>query len=241
MSDLPQKLTRNQLAEFLPNQRAIRAFELLLKQVGVQTPIDLTELQNTVDQVTQSVGISDAKANQALSLLQKLVDAVESLSKMPVAQPTVVLNEDRQPRALLKLADLPDVLIASAIPGATLVYNPTLRRWQATFVPLLTTQVATPSATGFSVSITSVISSVVYNIWLLLKPTAGFAAGTIVLPAVASCVDQQEVTVSCTQQVNALTVNGNGATVSGAPSSLAADSTFKLRFNLAASTWYRAQ
>jgi hypothetical protein len=54
-------------------------------------------------------------------------------------------------------------------------------------------------------------------------------------------VDQQVVTVSCTQQVNALTVAGNGATVAGAPGVLSADSTFKLRYNLASTTWHRAE
>lgn len=97
------------------------------------------------------------------------------------------------------------------------------------------TQYAAPSATGFSVTITNASNSV----WLILTPTGGFAAGTIILPAVASAVDKQELLVNCTQSVAALTINGNGATVTGAPTSLAANGFFRLRFDDVANVWYR--
>lgn len=97
------------------------------------------------------------------------------------------------------------------------------------------TQYAAPSATGFSVTITNSSNSV----WLILTPTGGFAAGTIILPAVASAVDKQELLVNCTQSVATLTINGNGATVTGAPSSLSANGFFRLRFDDVANVWYR--
>jgi hypothetical protein len=97
------------------------------------------------------------------------------------------------------------------------------------------TQYAAPSATGFSVTITNGSNS----IWLILQPTAGFAAGTLVLPLLANCVDKQEVLVNCTQAVTTLTVNGNGATVTGAPTTLAANGFFRLRFDKLAGVWYR--
>ena len=100
-------------------------------------------------------------------------------------------------------------------------------------------QYSAPSATGFSVTIGSPIDSVPVDIWLILTPTGGFAAGTIVLPAVATCVDHQEVLVNCTQVVTALTVDGNGATVTGAPTTLSANGFFKLKFNAINTTWYR--
>lgn len=96
-------------------------------------------------------------------------------------------------------------------------------------------QYSSPSSTGFSVSITNSSESV----WLVLTPTAGFAAGTIVLPAVANCVDKQEIMVNCTQSVTTLTTNGNGATVTGAPTTLAANAFFRLRYNAINTTWYR--
>lgn len=97
------------------------------------------------------------------------------------------------------------------------------------------TQYAAPSATGFSIQVNNDADSV----WLVLTPTAGFAAGTLVLPAVANCVDRQEVLVNCTQAVTTLTVSGNGAAVTGAPTTLSANGFFRLRFDAITDTWYR--
>lgn len=141
-----------------------------------------------------------------------------------------------------------NVQLGALADGQLLQYDVALGYWKNVAAPAvfsgwtMKTQVAVPAATGFNISVVSVIGGNSYDIWLLLKPTAGFAAGTITLPLAATCVDQQVVTVSCTQQVTSLTVAGNGAaSVEGAPSSLAADSTFKLRFNLASTTWHRAE
>jgi hypothetical protein len=98
-----------------------------------------------------------------------------------------------------------------------------------------TTQYASPSATGFSVQITQGND----NIHLILTPTAGYAAGTIVLPTSTGLADKQEVLVNCTQQVTALTITGNGATVTGEPTSLSADAFFRLKYDLATNVWYR--
>ena len=99
-----------------------------------------------------------------------------------------------------------------------------------------TTQYAAPSATGFSVAITDGSDS----IHLILTPVAGYAAGTITLPAVANLEDKQEVLVNCTQVVTTLTIDGNGATaVTGEPTTLAANDFFKLKYDLLSKTWYR--
>lgn len=97
------------------------------------------------------------------------------------------------------------------------------------------TQYAAPSATGFSVQVNDDSDS----IWLILTPTGGFAAGTLVLPAVANCVDRQEILVNCTQAVTTLTITGNGSTVTGAPTTLVANGFFRLRFDAVTDTWYR--
>lgn len=97
------------------------------------------------------------------------------------------------------------------------------------------TQYSAPSASGFTTTITNSTSSV----WLILTPTAGFAAGTLVLPATANSTDKQEILVNCTQAITALTINGNGSTVTGAPTTLAANAFFRLRFDAVTSTWYR--
>lgn len=99
-----------------------------------------------------------------------------------------------------------------------------------------TTQYAAPSATGFSVQITDDSD----NTHLILTPVAGYAAGTIVLPAVGNVVDKQEVLVNCTQSVTTLTIDGNGAVaVTGEPSGLAANDFFRLKYDITVQTWYR--
>lgn len=93
------------------------------------------------------------------------------------------------------------------------------------------TQYAAPSATAFSVTVALADS------WLVLTPTGAFAAGTIVLPAVR--IDRQIVRVSCTQAVTALTVSGAGTTVTGAPTTLAADAFFSMQYDNTTAAWYR--
>lgn len=101
------------------------------------------------------------------------------------------------------------------------------------------TQYASPNATGFVVNITAAGNGLGQNVFLLLTPTAAFAAGTINLPASTILSDGQDLLVTCTQAVNALTVGGNGATVNGAPASLAANGFFRLRYDKVNNSWYR--
>lgn len=106
----------------------------------------------------------------------------------------------------------------------------------ASLFPNYVTQYAAPSSDGFTVAVNNNSN----NTWLILTPTAGFATGTITLPAIANVIDKQEVLINCTQQINALTINGNGATaVTGEPAVIAADDFFRLRFDSSTSSWYR--
>ena len=95
----------------------------------------------------------------------------------------------------------------------------------------LTTQYAAPSATGFSVTVTKA------DAWLVLTPLATYAAGTIIMPAVRTA--GQRVQVNSTQIVTSLTVNGNGTTVTGAPTTLAANGFFTLSYDATLSAWFR--
>lgn len=100
------------------------------------------------------------------------------------------------------------------------------------------TQYFAPAATGFSVTVNPTTNG--GSVYLLMTPVAGYAAGTIILPAKAECQDGQTVLVSSTQAVTALTVNGNGATaVNGAPAALLANGYFKLRYDAILASWYR--
>jgi hypothetical protein len=95
----------------------------------------------------------------------------------------------------------------------------------------LVQQYSAPSATGFSVTVAA------GNTWLVLTPVAGYAAGTIVLPT--SRTNKQRVQVNCTQSVTTLTVSGAGTTVTGAPTTLAANGFFTLTYDATLNSWYR--
>lgn len=97
------------------------------------------------------------------------------------------------------------------------------------------TQYSSPSATGFSVQVNNASNSV----FLLLTPTGTFAAGTLVMPLQANCIDRQEVLVHSTQTITTLTVNGNGSSLSGAPATISAGGFFCLRFDNVNKIWYR--
>jgi hypothetical protein len=100
------------------------------------------------------------------------------------------------------------------------------------------TQYAAPAATGFNIAILG--ADPANDVHLLLTPLAGYAAGTLTLPPVATLRDKQEVIVNTTQAVTALTVAGNGATaVIGAPTTLAANAFFRMQYEQSNKTWYR--
>jgi hypothetical protein len=96
-------------------------------------------------------------------------------------------------------------------------------------------QYAGPTSTGFTTTVNNGSASV----WLVLTPNATLAAGTIILPNVANCVEQQEIIVSSSQTVTALTINLNGALGVGTPTTISSGGFFRLRFEPILKTWYR--
>lgn len=77
------------------------------------------------------------------------------------------------------------------------------------------------------------------SVWLILTPAGTIAACTLKLPLVSNCIDRQEILVNCTQIVTALTIDANGSSVIGAPTALAANGFFRLRWDAVLKTWYR--
>ena len=77
------------------------------------------------------------------------------------------------------------------------------------------------------------------SIWLILTPAGTIAAATLKLPLVSNCIDRQEILVNSTQIVTALTIDGNGSSVIGAPTALTANGFFRLRWDAVMKTWYR--
>lgn len=86
----PRPLTRAELAEFLPNQRAIRAFEKLFDLI----PFDLIELFSQVEAATLEAGTSHAKTNEALSQLIRIANSLEMLATAPTIQKHTFLTGD---------------------------------------------------------------------------------------------------------------------------------------------------
>ena len=97
------------------------------------------------------------------------------------------------------------------------------------------TQIITPSDGA-----TDQVDNPGSSTWLLLRPPANLSTYTIILDAIANVTDGQELIVTSTRQIAALTILANGATaVNGAPSSVGADSGFRLRFDSITKEWYR--
>ena len=95
----------------------------------------------------------------------------------------------------------------------------------------LVTQYASPSATGFTVNVTE------GNTWLVLTPAAGYATGTIDLPAADH---GDELLLNTTQAVTTLTISTvAGDSVVGGPTTLAANDFFRLRYDEVLNRWYR--
>lgn len=96
------------------------------------------------------------------------------------------------------------------------------------------TQYSAP-ASGFTVN----INDTSLNIWLVITPLGALATGTIKLPTMTNCVMGQEMLISSTQAITALTINANGANIVGAPVTLLAGAFFRLKFESVTGTWYR--
>ena len=127
----------------------------------------------------------------------------------------------RAPASVVRSYMISGINVAPLV-DAYLAANPDLRPMQTTY--------ASPAATGFSVTLSGTD-----DLWLVLTPTGAFAAGTVVLPA--GPVNRQLVQVSCSQAVTVLTVLGGS--VAGAPTALAANGFFSMRFEAAAGIWRR--
>lgn len=101
--------------------------------------------------------------------------------------------------------------------------------------PDMTTQYASPAATGFTVQITDSGA----DTHLILSPVGAFAAGTIKLPQSFNLVDSQMILVTTTQAVTALTIDINGAAgILGAPTGLGQNDAVLLKFDEPTGNWY---
>ena len=141
-------------------------------------------------------------------------------------------------------------LLAQVSPGDQVpVYSPNngdsrrlpisslLQYFQQTFAsPTLATNVYTPGI-GFNQAVPTPVAA---QQWMLIQPAGTLAAGTITLPLNTGTPDGTEVLITTTQQITAFTLAPNGAAaVYGAPSTLAAEDFFRVRYVLSTNSWYR--
>ncbi len=111
-----------------------------------------------------------------------------------------------------------------------------LAYFQQTFAsPTLATNIYTPG-TGFNLAVPTPVAQQ----WMLIQPAGTLAAGTVTLPLNTQTPDGAEVLVTTTQIITAFTLALNGASAAnGAPTTLAANGFFRMRFVLSTNAWYR--
>lgn len=97
-------------------------------------------------------------------------------------------------------------------------------------VDISRSQYAAPSATGFTVTITSP------NTWLVLNPTNDFASGGVALPTAVP--DLSMISIVTTRSVTTFSVTASGAAVVGAPTTINANEAFTLRYDAVTNSWY---
>lgn len=112
-----------------------------------------------------------------------------------------------------------------------------LSYFQQTFAsPTVSTSISTPG-TGFNITVPTPVSE---QEWMLLQPAGTLATGTITLPINTTTPEGTEVLVTTTQTITALTIALNGASsANGAPTTLAANGFFRMRFVTSTNSWYR--
>jgi len=112
-----------------------------------------------------------------------------------------------------------------------------LQYFQTTFAaPTVATNLYTPG-TGFNVTVPTPVSE---QQWMIIQPAGTLAAGTVTLPLNTGVPDGTQVLVTTTQIITSFTLALNGAAAAfGAPTTLAANAFFTMRFYQATNSWYR--
>lgn len=93
----PRPPTRDELAKVFTNQRMLRAFEKLFDLI----PSDLVVLQDGITSATTIAETADQKSNAALSLLERLVEAVEFIAYSHNGKESLEEVNDVSPRSEL--------------------------------------------------------------------------------------------------------------------------------------------
>lgn len=98
------------------------------------------------------------------------------------------------------------------------------------------TQYSGPITSPATVTITP--TTVGQSVWMIVAPAGTVATTAFVLPPASQSADKQEVLINTTQTLTSITMTSTGATVSGAPSTMAAGSATRMRYDKLTTTWY---
>lgn len=118
MSNTPRGLTREDLATFLPNIRAIRAFEQLLQQTGETIPSELVVLGILIDEVLVNSISGLASSNQNSAIIESISRIVDQISQGSATQPR-------------KLSDLADFTESLPSEGMFIAYDATSKIYRS--------------------------------------------------------------------------------------------------------------
>ena len=112
-----------------------------------------------------------------------------------------------------------------------------LQYFQTVFAaPTVATNLYTPG-TGFNITVPTPTSE---QQWMVIQPAGTLATGTVTLPLNTGVPDGTQMLVTTTQIITAFTLAVNGAAAAfGAPTTLAANAFFTMRFYQATNSWYR--
>lgn len=83
----PLPITRTELARFLPNHAAIRAFEELFRIAGDITPNEISELRNLIDAAAFQSDLTANRANAVIGALSQISNHLDLLSLAPATTP----------------------------------------------------------------------------------------------------------------------------------------------------------
>lgn len=78
-----------------------------------------------------------------------------------------------------------------------------------------------------------------YNKWLIIQPAGTIAALTVTFPPYGVAIEGQEMQITSTQTVTALTILAVGSTVIGANAGLSPTTPITFKYNQPLNTWFR--
>lgn len=162
----PKKLSRAQLAKFLPDARAIRAFELALEQVGSLLPQDIVTLNQLIQDTYLEAAMGASRADLALAQLDRIADALELIASAPQPTPVIAVSDINPPSRHQGMNELIDASVKLPAAGNLMIYDATLKQWKNALL--------TP---GTNVTVTNADGSI--TIAVAGAPPTGAAGGVL--------------------------------------------------------------